>query len=451
MRRVARDQRHAGLRRRTVSDTTPPASPQEIPTTIHARGAARLDAVIDLVAFAARPKPIVTALDELPRRIADALGSDVCSLYLMEGDVLVMRGNVGFTQEALGEVRLSVGEGLTGMAVEWMRPVSAAMASSHDGYRHFPSLGEERFPSFLALPIPGTSGALGAVVVQRRGGPYDSHDIELLAALVGILSVVIDRARLVDHARSTPSPPTTGSRRVTLPGRAVRPGRALGIVSALRRPVSRTDNDPVRTRKEVDRALEKAIFSCETTLDSLQRAASRASLKADFLTMHRTILADGRMRERVLEIASHRGIGQALAQVASEATRTARLVSDSTMDDRAQEMSELCDVLRVLASASGAPEIPRDAVWIGEQLTVFDLLVASRSRPSAVVLSERVASERARTLLALLDVPTVAEVSGLFRWASDGDVALVDADHGLVRLNPTRRERDEARNARNAE
>jgi phosphotransferase system enzyme I (PtsP) len=34
----------------------------------------------------------------------------------------------------------------------------------------------------------------------------------------------------------------------------------------------------------------------------------------------------------------------------------------------------------------------------------------------------------------------VTEVSGLFRWATEGEVALVDADHGLVQLNPTRAE-----------
>jgi phosphotransferase system enzyme I (PtsP) len=37
-------------------------------------------------------------------------------------------------------------------------------------------------------------------------------------------------------------------------------------------------------------------------------------------------------------------------------------------------------------------------------------------------------------------VPAVTEVAGLFRWATDGELALVDADHGLVQLNPTRAE-----------
>jgi phosphotransferase system enzyme I (PtsP) len=45
----------------------------------------------------------------------------------------------------------------------------------------------------------------------------------------------------------------------------------------------------------------------------------------------------------------------------------------------------------------------------------------------------------------LIGVPAVGEVAGIYNWASDGDIALVDGDHGLVRVNPPRRERDAAR------
>ena len=44
----------------------------------------------------------------------------------------------------------------------------------------------------------------------------------------------------------------------------------------------------------------------------------------------------------------------------------------------------------------------------------------------------------------------IAEITGLYNWVSAGDVALVDADHGLLRVNPTRKERDEARLSRDA-
>ena len=68
-----------------------------------------------------------------------------------------------------------------------------------------------------------------------------------------------------------------------------------------------------------------------------------------------------------------------------------------------------------------------------------------RSVASALVLSGAVGPGKVRSIVELIGVPTVCEAAGIYNWASDGDVALVDGDHGLVRVNPSRRERDEAR------
>src|SRR2546430_2517955 len=109
---------------------------------VHGRGNKRLDAVLDFLAFAARPMPLVTLLDEAPRRIALILDASACSLYLVEGSghELVMRGNIGFAASAIGQVRLHIGEGMTGEAVEYLRPVTSEDAARHHAYKHFEDL-----------------------------------------------------------------------------------------------------------------------------------------------------------------------------------------------------------------------------------------------------------------------------------------------------------------------
>jgi phosphotransferase system, enzyme I, PtsP len=161
------------------------ANPSHATPTVHTRGNPRLDGVLDFLAFAAKPMPLVTLLDEAPGRIASIFEANVCSLYLLEGNgnELVMRGNVGFTSAALGQVRLLIGQGITGKAVEYLRPISADAASQDAAYKHFEELGEERFPVFLAVPIRGKAGALGALVIQRSGHSFVGGDIELLASL----------------------------------------------------------------------------------------------------------------------------------------------------------------------------------------------------------------------------------------------------------------------------
>lgn len=414
---------------------------------LYGRGSARLDSVLDFVRFAARPMPLVTLLDEAPRRIALIFGVDICSLYLLEGEgTLVMRGNVGFGGKALGKIRLAVGEGITGLSVEYQRPMSADRAEQHASYKHFAHLGEENFPVFLVVPIPGKDGPLGAVVVQRAKTPFEERDVELLSALGALISAGVRTAELLDAQRDTR--PTRkmggGTRKVTLTGRPEVGGRALGAVAALRRPSHRTNEAAAAESANQDVRLLRGAFDVATkAIEGLTLRADVLGKRRDagFLGTYVEILSDMRFRERALE---HAGLGvgvpQALDRVAREVTRTAATVSDPFLAERARDVEDLCDALVMLAVADRRAELPSKAILIGDGLSVFDLLITARSQPVGIALSERAVNPRTHTLLELLGVPAIAEVPGLFKWASDGDIALLDADHGILVLNPSKSE-----------
>ncbi len=415
---------------------------------VHAPGQKRLDHVLDFVAFAAKPMPLVTLLDDAPRRIALVLDATVCSLYLLEGEghQLVMRGNVGFPHRAIGQVRLSVGEGITGQAVEYLRPISADLATQHASYKHFDGLGEEDHPAFLAVPIRAKSGPLGAVVVQRKRHPFSQADVELLVVLGALVAAGIRHAELIDAAREKAPMRKAGggTRRVNLLGRPFIPGRALGAIAALRRPPARpAEAGGDRRAGAADvRLLHSAFDVAEKSIFALTTRARQLSLGDDaaFLATYTEILGDQRFRERAEELTSDgSGLASALGQVAREVTRTAAAVTkDTFLEERARDIEDLCDALSMLAASDKRAELPAKAVLIGDNLSVFDLLVSSRAQPVAVALTERSAGPRTRALLHLLDVPAIVDVSGLFRWASDGDLALLDADHGLLVLNPSK-------------
>jgi phosphotransferase system enzyme I (PtsP) len=415
---------------------------------VHERGNRRLDGVIELVAFAARPMPLLTLLDEAPRRVASLFEADVCSLYLVEGDksALVMRGNVGFSSTAIGEVRLRVGEGITGQAVEYMRPISTDSAEQHGSYKHFADLGEERFPVFLAVPIRGKAGPLGALVVQRRERPFEERDVELLTVIGGLIAAGIRHAELVDEVRERRARRTgSGTRKVTLTGRPVMVGRALGAVAALRRPPNRPAEQQTRHGSESDVRMLRAAFDvAEKAIRGLRERASAIGLgrEAQFLATYGEILEDARFRQRATELAATGvGLAQALSRVAREVTRTAvSFTRDPFLEERARDIEDLCDALTMMADTDRRGVLPSKALLVGDTLTVFDLLVSARSQPAGVALSERASGPRTRALLKLLNVPAVVDVQGLFRWAADGDIALLDGDHGLLVINPSKGE-----------
>ena len=406
---------------------------------IHARGdAARLDAVLELVAFTARPHPLNVSLDELPRRMAKVFEADVCSIYLLEGEELVMRGNVGFKESTLGEIRLQVGEGITGQAVEYLRPISLEVAPAHSSYRHFPSLGEENFPIFLAVPIPGPKGVLGALVLQRRKPPAFSHaDVELASALTAPVAAIAERARLVDALRRNKKA-VPGGHRVLLSGKAVVPGKALGAVATLPRP---SEQGPrAHDARTPELALEQARKQLSRTLVKVQED-SKGAPELRFLSAMRTILEDGRLQERALELADKSGgLTHGLVRAGTDALRAARRSGEPFGLERAQHIAEVCEALALLTVLGPQTRLPSNAVLVGDHFSLSELVMALRAKPVAIVLSEHATSKEARALLSAVGVPAVVAVAGLRRWTADAEVALVDADHGLVHLNPSRTE-----------
>jgi phosphotransferase system enzyme I (PtsP) len=436
-----------------------PAPAQSAPgqARVHARGEGRLDRVLDFVKFVTRPMPLGLLLDEAPRRIAEIVGADVASLYLLEGegDELVLRGNVGFPTGVRGVVRLKVGEGITGMAVECMRPISVAHASEHQSYRAFPELEEDRFPVFLAVPILHHERALGALVVQRAGDQaFSADDVDLILALTVPIASGVRHAQLLDENREKTQARRTGggTRKVILPGMPVVAGRALGAIAALRRPAAVPGR---RAAREDPRLLHTAFEVAGKALGALVTRAGLLDLsdEAGFLSTYLLMVSDSRMRERAVElIAEGHGVAQALGMIAREAARAANgIVGDPFMQDRARDIEDLCDALLMLASPDARAELPSKAVLLGDELTVFDLLVSSRAQPVGIALTERATGPRTRVLLRLMAVPSIVDVGGAFRWAAPGDVALLDADHGFLVINPSRAEVASVRAARRNE
>lgn len=416
----------------------------------------RSEYILDFVALAARTNSLVALLDESPARIATILGADVCSIYLREGngETLVLRGNVGFGKGAIGAVQLAVGDGITGACVAERAPIAVATAKEHAKYRHFADLGEEEFPVFLAAPVLGKQATLGAVVVQRRSKRFQPHEIEIAVLLASLIAAGIRTADVLDARRDRPTRKAGGgTRKVTLTGKPCVTGREMGAIAALRRPGQRPSQRISLDEQREDIGLMKSAFDvADKALTALLDRARILDLgrRAAFLWTYSEILGDMRFRERTLELISEgHGIPTALSRVAREVTKNAASVTrDPFMEERAKDVEDLCDALIMLAATDKRAELPTKAVLVGDDISVFDLLVSSKAHPVGVALTGTGDQTRTEALLKLLGVPAIVGVEGLYRWTSDGDIAMVDGDHGLFVINPSKSEVASLRRAR---
>jgi len=127
------------------------------------------------------------------------LGVDSCSVSTFEPptDELVMVASLDVPQEMVSTIRLRLGEGVTGRAVQARRPMQShdLWSDARGKYPHLARRGG--FRSMLAVPLCVGERAIGAISVLRRDvHEFSAHEEELLVALADQAAIALEHARL---------------------------------------------------------------------------------------------------------------------------------------------------------------------------------------------------------------------------------------------------------------
>ena len=111
--------------------------------------------IAELISLAEHERDRKELLQSVVSSVAKHMQADVCSIYIYdeEGKELTLRATQGLKEEAIGQVKLRLGEGITGRAVRELRPICVGMASQSVAYKFFPGINEEQYEAFLAVPI----------------------------------------------------------------------------------------------------------------------------------------------------------------------------------------------------------------------------------------------------------------------------------------------------------
>src|ERR671926_734485 len=117
-------------------------------------------------------------LNRVVRIIAEAMASEVCSIYLLRDGVLELYATVGLQQSAVHVTKLAMGEGLVGTIARNASVLNLAEAASHPEFAYRPETGEELFHSFAGVPIVRRERAIGVLCVQHAD-PRAYDDVEI--------------------------------------------------------------------------------------------------------------------------------------------------------------------------------------------------------------------------------------------------------------------------------
>src|SRR5262249_24195447 len=145
-------------------------------------------------------------LQRIVELVASRTGTDVCSIYILDPreQRLTLWATQGLAPSAVGKVTMSVDEGLTGMTLEKLEPVAVVDAIAHPRYKYFPETGEERYHSFVGIPLLDREDPVGVLVVQTlRPRRFVPNEMRMLRMLATQVSGLIAQARLVEQLQST--------------------------------------------------------------------------------------------------------------------------------------------------------------------------------------------------------------------------------------------------------
>jgi two-component system, NtrC family, sensor kinase len=127
------------------------------------------------------------------------LGVDSCSVSTFDPPTndLVMVASLDVPQEMVSTVRLKLGEGVTGLAVQERRPMQSPDLWS-DSRGRYPHLARSAgFRAMLAVPLCLGERTIGALSVLRRDvHEFSAHEEELLVALADQAAIALEHARL---------------------------------------------------------------------------------------------------------------------------------------------------------------------------------------------------------------------------------------------------------------
>jgi len=137
-------------------------------------------------------------LELIIRETTSAIGTDVCSLYLLAPNhQLLLTATNGLNENMVGKVTMNVGEGITGWVADSRRPAVVPDVSKEPHWKWVPGLDEDRFHSMASVPIesgPRLVGVLNVQSTERR--EFNSGDIDFLRAIAAQVAGILERSEL---------------------------------------------------------------------------------------------------------------------------------------------------------------------------------------------------------------------------------------------------------------
>jgi phosphotransferase system enzyme I (PtsP) len=413
-----------------------------------------LDTLRRIVQEVTAAKDLDQALEVIVVRMKKAMAVDVCSIYLVDKSLEenVLMATDGLNVEAVGVVRMKKNQGLIGLVGEREEPVNLDDAPSHPRYQYFPESGEERFHSFLGVPIVHHRQLQGVLVVQRHAKKHFNEDkVTFMVTIAAQLAGAIAHAEVSGGINGLNKKPRGAHDGAPLKGQSGSAGVAIGT-AVVNYALANLDAIPDRPAGDVKQEIHlfktavadvrKDIQSMLTRMKKIMPAEDRALFDAYLMMLE----GDAITGEVIRRIKQDNWASGALRETIVEHIRVFDAMEDDYLRERADDVRDLgrriLEKLRT-KDPQKPKKFPARTVLVGDEITASMLAEVPIKRLAGVVSKRGSQTSHVAILARAMGVSAVMGVDDLPVSRMDGRSIIVDGYAGRVYIDPSHAIREE--------
>ena len=433
-----------------------------------------LDILEDISTLISHSHDLQETIESIVATVAQRMQTEVCSIYILDRDKkrLTLRATRGLDPESVDKVSMGIGEGLTGLVIERMKPVMVADTLAHPRYKYFPETHEEHFHSFLGVPLIERKLPIGVLVVQTsRRREFARDEIRLLTTISAQAASIIVQARLLDSLKSKEQERKSFQKRMNeamrklrsyegarrdkaiksrqrwrgrLGGLSASPGFGRGKAFVLEPRMDlgaiqkKKTRNPERERERFRGAVERGIDQINVVKHRMHDLISKE--ESAIFDVYRLILEDPAIIQQIEAQILDEGY---VAEYAVKAVFEQYLKSISSIDDQylRERTTDVKDTAqRLLENLSGMPghqyDVPDDAILVAEDLSPADLSMLEGDKFRGIALATGGVTSHASILAKSFEIPSVVAVEELMESVHQGDMLIIDGNAGSIHVNP---------------
>jgi len=387
------------------------------------------------------------ALNVIVRRVQEVLSTEVSSIYLLdeENKRYILMASQGLNPDSIGKVSLGYSEGLVGLVGVREEPINLEHAQEHERYRYLPETGEERYESFLGVPIIHHKKVLGVLVVQEANNSrhFDEGEEAFLITVSAQLASVIAH----NEATSVMSGLTStgqSARDISFKGVAGAPGVAIGK-SVVVFPLADLDAVPDRNSSDIPADIKAFESAIELVRSDIQQVGLRLSeqLRPEeqaLFDVYLAMLDDNALAGEVIaQINAGKCPQSALRAVINDYARHFEMMSDAYLSERAVDIKDLGR--RVLSylqeNDHGVRDYPENTILVSDELTATMLGEVSRDKLIGLVSIKGSGNSHVAILAKAMGIPTIMGLVDVPLTQLDDKELILDGYNGELFACPS--------------